>query len=61
VVIHDLDVVDVALAEIETDKPTIIVRQRPLLPLITSGLVQRNTFQRTEIAERSCPTRQMFQ
>src|SRR4051812_5224017 len=51
-VVHELDVVSVALAEFETNAPTVIDRHSPLAPPIALGLVKANAFQWTKIAER---------
>ena len=49
-IIHDFNVVRVALAEFETNAPALVHPDRPLSSSI--ALVQAHAFQRTEIAKR---------
>src|ERR1700731_3461630 len=53
VIIHDFDLVCVALAKFETNAPAVVHRHRPLSASIAFEFVQAQAFQRTEIAERS--------
>src|SRR5262245_37287890 len=51
VIVHDLDLVRVALAELEADPPRSVHGHRPLTPALTLELVQPNAPERAEIRE----------
>src|SRR4051812_17649800 len=50
-IIHDLDIVGVALAELEANAPSGIYGHRPLLPAFALELVESHAFQRAEVLQ----------
>jgi hypothetical protein len=50
-VIHDFDLIRIALAKFEANSPAIIDRHRPLTTPISPKLVQADAFQWTQIAK----------